>query len=81
MKSGQNFGHQRLTLCKQLLSAGVSLAEIAVRLRCHRKTVERIAAGQHAQQRNPQFTRCHGCGGLVIMPCRLCGVRQLPAAG
>lgn len=80
---------------KRLLAAGqFSQRKIARLTGVSRATIGLIAAGKRPeyQPRPPAWDslfdvpqappeRCPGCGGLVYLPCRLCHIRALKAAG
>lgn len=40
-------------------------------------TALKIRNGKHPKQeaRRAEYSRCDGCGGLVVAPCRLCSIR------
>lgn len=66
----------------ELLQAGeLSQRKIALKTGVSRGTVSAIANGQRnlagssAEQEQPIFERCPGCGALVTMPCVLCQAR------
>jgi len=73
---------------KRLLESGhLSQRTIAQQLGVSRGTVNAIALGKRLDpdpDRDAGFaapegplTRCPGCGGLVLMPCLLCRVREM----
>ena len=82
--------HSVVEEVKRLLSEGkLSQRKIAKHIGISRATVGAIASGRRPayQQRPPSEDdlfqssgpprRCHGCGGLVYLPCRLCHVRGI----
>lgn len=57
----------------RLLDEGRSQQRVANQTGISRRTVGRIVAGVHANAH--EFTRCTGCGGKQVMPCRVCAHR------
>ena len=68
----------------------LSQREIAKLAGVSRATVGAIAAGKRIRSAAPPgpravaepagpLVRCGGCGGLVVLPCRLCRVRAIKA--
>ena len=82
---------ERIAEVRRLLHAvpEISHRKIARIAGVSRGTVGAVASGQRpeyesrpkVEEDRPQGppARCHGCGGLVYMPCRLCLVRAVQA--
>jgi hypothetical protein len=72
----------RVQQIKALLAADLTQREVARRVGVSRSTVHAIANGRRrarSSARPPRsapaeqkYSRCPGCGGLVLQPCRLC---------
>jgi hypothetical protein len=65
----------------QLLQQGVSLRQAARYAGVARDTVARIARGHYIPgpivgHRGKRLGRCPECGGLVLLPCLACQLRQ-----
>lgn len=59
------------------LNHGEPISQIARDLAIDRRSVRRLRDGEHvSQQKGPRKKRCPGCGGKVLMPCRLCAIRN-----
>ena len=78
-----------LEILRLLADPKVSQRDIAQRLRVSRGVVGDVACGRRRPSGDPtrarpalsitirrtMLTRCSGCGGLVVEPCRLCEAR------
>ncbi len=76
-----NKAHRVLELLRE---GKLTQRSIADELGMSRSTVSSIATGRRAVQRSAdepraEYVRCPGCGGKVLMPCRVCNVRSLNA--
>jgi len=57
---------------------GMSLRAVIRKFRVGTQTAQNIRDGVHPlQNAEPNYERCPGCGGKVIMPCILCRVRNV----
>jgi hypothetical protein len=78
-----------LRVCRLLEKPNMNRRKIARRVGVDRSTVDRIACGRHrhlialpdadnepVERPDEPPRRCPDCGGLVTMPCRLCGLRE-----
>ncbi|GAB6164259.1 hypothetical protein JCM19992_02590 [Thermostilla marina] len=82
---------QLVRAVEALLRRGdLSHRQIAKRLGTSRQTVDRVAAGKHRACREELPTepvepiavrRCPGCGAIATVPCRVCRLREMLAAG
>lgn len=71
--------HEVLTL----LESGLSQRKVSALLGVSRGYVQNVRHGRYHEQREEEFVypgggfaRCPTCGGLVMMPCLLCGVLE-----
>ena len=73
---------RRLSQRKIARTVGVSRGTVGSIAKGHRPRIHRSedALGDPCRPLGPP-RRCRGCGGLVFMPCLLCRVRELKAAG
>ena len=62
-----------------LVSEGLSCRQAARRLGVSRALVSRAVRDEPPRSAE-RFTRCGGCGGLVIEPCRACRIERLRRA-
>lgn len=77
---------------ERLIATGVAHREVARRIRISRATVGLIAHGKRVLRGpakeeyniriwNGPEERCPGCGGMVYMPCLVCGLKAELSSG
>ena len=60
---------------KKLLANGSRVTELAKVYGFSRQLVTLVRKGKFDDRVEP-YVRCSGCGGKVIIPCRLCNIRR-----
>jgi hypothetical protein len=74
--SGRELSFELVMRVERLLKGSCPNA-VATALGLDDGTVAKIHRRQHPRQvERTLYARCGGCGGLVLMPCRLCLVRR-----